>query len=449
MSARPFIPRHTAISVGAAWLLGACTVLVQPSDDRVRCEVNGASDPCARGQRCLEGFCTALPDGGGCQEREIGCNQADDDCDGTVDEGSDADEDGFTWCDPDPGLRDCRDDNGAVSPGGRGVAPPADPPCDGVDNDCDGSPGECPLGQACGPTGTCRVPDCTFAFTCDTNQRCDTSVSPARCSPIETDCLVTGCLDGLVCDPLERTCAPPRQLGEPCSVDEQCVSGSICVARAALGLTLEDVGGDAVCSRTCCSDGDCGPGARCWASGSGARGCVPEAILRLGAQGVPTAASCSESADCGDECTLQSASGYRSATRSAYACGAPVGSSSVDCDSSADCRSGLCIQYCGLIDCFSVCSTACGSSDDCSSLESCGWVDVRGVFLQTCVVRWEGAPGGAACDNDDDCRDDACLIGSTGRYCASSCCSDDDCFPGSRCRPVANHGRWEMLCIRE
>jgi hypothetical protein len=430
----------------AALALGACSVLVQPSDDRVRCEVVSGVDPCPTGQRCLEGFCTALPDGGVvCQEREIGCNGIDDDCDQNVDEGSDADGDGFTYCDPDPARRDCRDDNGAVNPGATG-----DPPCDGVDNDCDGVPGECPVGQACGPTGTCRVPDCTFAFMCPTNERCDTSVSPARCEAIATDCMLTGCPPGLVCDPLERTCAPPRQLGELCSADQQCMAGSICVARAALGLTFEDVGGDAVCSRTCCTDGDCGLGARCWVSGTGARGCVPESILRLGPQGVPTAAACSESPDCGaNECALRSTPAYRSAMRSAYVCGAPVGRGTFLCEFSDDCRSGLCLQYCGILGCASFCSSACGASADCSSDETCGWADVRGGFLQTCLLGREGASAGAACSGDRDCRDDACIMGASGRYCADVCCSDEHCPAGSRCRPTANHGRWEMLCIRE
>ena len=54
------------------------------------------------------------------------CNGRDDDCNGTVDDAVDADEDGFTIC------TDCDDTDASRSPG-------LDEICDGVDNDCDGA----------------------------------------------------------------------------------------------------------------------------------------------------------------------------------------------------------------------------------------------------------------------------------------------------------------------
>jgi hypothetical protein len=436
-----------AAGLAAAGLAATgCSVLVEPADTRVRCEVREGVDPCPSGQRCLDGFCTG---GADCTGPEVGCNGVDDDCDGSLDEGSDADGDGFTWCDADPRQRDCRDDNGSVRPTGADGSRVDDVPCDGVDNDCDGAAAECPVGQACDPTGACRVPDCTFALMCPGGQRCNTDVTPAQCEDVATDCMMTGCGAGLVCDPLSRLCEPPRELGRACVADAQCVEGALCVARTALGLAAEDVGGDSVCTRACCSDTDCGAGARCWVSGTGARGCVPDTILRAGPSGLPRDAACTSSDDCADECALRLSPAYRTASRSAYTCGAPIGDSFVACEDSSECVSGICIEYCESFFCSSVCSAPCGATSDCTGVETCGWLDARGGFLQTCLLGQDGASAGAACASDTDCRDGACLSGATGRYCADVCCSDSQCPEGARCRPLANHGRWEMLCVRE
>ncbi len=56
------------------------------------------------------------------------CDSADNDCDGTVDEGFDEDADGFNTCGAD---QDCNDIDASVFPG-------ADEICDGADNNCDG-----------------------------------------------------------------------------------------------------------------------------------------------------------------------------------------------------------------------------------------------------------------------------------------------------------------------
>ncbi len=384
-----------------------------------------------------------------CEENEIGCNQIDDDCDENVDEGSDMDADGFTWCASDAALRDCRDDNAGIHPAGVDRPAPEDRPCDGADNDCNGVATECLGGQACDPSGNCRVPDCSFAAPCNTGQRCNTDVSPAVCETVVDDCTQTPCTAPLICDPLRLTCEMPGQLGEECFVDAQCGSGQLCVSREALGLDAAHVGGAAqVCTQLCCVDTDCPSDSVCWAPGTGARGCVPRSILMLGANGVPDVQNCTHWTQCDEECALRSVPAYDRPNRLTYTCGPPIGTNFVACDTSSQCSTGLCIIYPWLA--RTECSTACGSSANCFAGERCGWLPLAdGTFVQTCLLRPEGGDtDGAVCTQDSTCRDDACLQGETGRYCADTCCSDSQCAAGHSCRPRLNHGRWEMLCVQ-
>jgi hypothetical protein len=427
------------------FLLPACSVIVQSRDSRIRCEIT-TTDPCPSGSHCIDHFCTQPV----CTEDETGCNEVDDDCDGRIDEGSDNDMDGFQWCATNPTLRDCRDDNAMIHPAGAGIPAPEDRPCDGADNDCDGLATECVgAGLGCDQNGECRQLDCTFAFQCPPMNRCNTAVMPAQCVAITgSDCTVTPCSPPLVCDPLERTCITPHELGEGCGADEQCAS-SLCVSREALGLQSGDVGGASqVCTQLCCSDANCPSGSVCWAPGTGARGCVPLSILGLGNPGAPTSESCSTSLDCEIECALHSAPAYNNSSRRAFTCGAPVGASTFDCNASSECRSGLCTWFCS-IGCYTACSTPCGSTADCDAFDVCGWIQLSDLsYVQSCVGGGPGSGSGAApCSGESDCRDEACLTGTSGSYCADTCCSDLDCASGYSCRPTRNHGRWEMLCV--
>ncbi len=448
----------TAILASLALALAsACSVIVQPPDDRVRCAVNGGVDPCPAGQRCLDGVCTTLPDGGTeCMPQETGCNDRDDDCDGTVDEGSDMDGDGFDWCDPEPGLRDCRDDDPSIHPGRPGgPAAPVDVPCDGADNDCSGAATECPAGQVCHPEGSCRAPDCSFAIVCPAMQRCNTDLVPPSCEAVAVDCTVSGCASapGSVCDPVSRMCIPPRMVGETCSFDAQCGADLRCFETAALGLRASDVGGAAqVCSRACCTSGDCPTGSTCWASGSGARGCVPTSILAAGPSGAPADEACGRTNQCGGgTCAARTSPAYDDAARRAFTCGSPVGFSTTDCDYSSDCASGLCVPYCDDLGFFCVyrCASACGGTADCSAEEYCGYVRAGSDAVQACVLRDGFGDGGQgdSCSGSRDCRGLACLPGAGRSYCADTCCTDADCgSPSFECRPRRFDGFWAMLC---
>jgi hypothetical protein len=77
------------------------------------------------------------------------CDNVDNDCDASVDEGFDLDDDGFTSCDLP--LADCDDDNQAVNPAAQELCG------DGVDNDCDAATED--LFDGDGDGATCEV-DC-------------------------------------------------------------------------------------------------------------------------------------------------------------------------------------------------------------------------------------------------------------------------------------------------
>ncbi|MBZ0118816.1 MAG: putative metal-binding motif-containing protein, partial [Sandaracinaceae bacterium] len=373
----------------SALLCGCSVVVGAPPVSPVPCEILG-TDPCPPPLACFAGFCQVPPDGGfPCQEQEVGCNGRDDNCDGTIDEGSDFDSDGFTWCDSDIALRDCRDDNAGVHPGGRGIPAPEDVPCDGADNDCNGVITECAVGEVCAPGGSCARPDCTFpGFACPEGRACNTALIPPVCEITAVDCVARPgkCSPPMVCDPISRGCIMPLALGAPCSDDGQCSSG-LCVEVAALGLASGAVAGAArICSAACCSDNDCAADAACWVPGTGARGCVPRALLDQSTYGAPDVRACTSPSQCGGEhCALDYDDAYETQDRETYFCRPPFSSSDPllgVCDFGNDCRSGLCIRYCPFL-CYTQCSNACGSSRDCGG-GRCGWLDSEGQFIQTC-----------------------------------------------------------------
>jgi hypothetical protein len=84
------------------------------------------------------------------------CDGADNDCDGLVDEGHDADADGWTTC-----GGDCDDAGARVSPG-------APETCNGADDDCDGSVDEEPAASlSCDVDGfPCSTASCTQGLFC-------------------------------------------------------------------------------------------------------------------------------------------------------------------------------------------------------------------------------------------------------------------------------------------
>ena len=154
--------------------------------DEVDCETL-----CGSTGRGICGVDCLTPEGSSCNPPAETCNDIDDDCDGTVDEGCavDADGDGY------PSDEDCDDGNEDVYPGAAET-------CNGIDDDCDAAvddgSGLCtaPPGTCYEAAGTCSGGDCTYppkpsTATCDDGDTCTTGDhcnGSGGCTGTSADC---------------------------------------------------------------------------------------------------------------------------------------------------------------------------------------------------------------------------------------------------------------------
>lgn len=499
---------RAGIVVALGFALCACSVITSgPQNPSPNCVLAEGRDPCVD----LPGgaFRCAFPDGaeiGVCQPSvcadidvcgnavdddcdgmvdngslEI-CNGIDDDCDITVDEDLDEDGDGYTWCPTGPTLRDCDDSNDAVYPGRGSDA------CDGLDNDCDpATPDgtECRGDQDCDALRGCIDVNCTTRpGLCAADQFCDASSMPPSCRLADMTCLGSmPCPSGAVCNPATAECVTPQANGIPCDYDAECVS-HLCVPIPALRMIAAHVmDRNGLCSRSCCSNVDCSATETCWASGSGAKACVPTSLLEMGSNGAPGSTTCALRRECPDECRLTFDDAYEVRDRLSMSCGSPYVSSRA-CDNDFDCplfSGSPCLDgRCGYQSCFSVeecpsglcaggrCRDTCASAGDCPTSRRLGTPAClfvvgrspagRDDFLPACSYASSGTgSGGSPCTSDNDCRDRTC-VDHTGNplpasgaqmFCADTCCAEATCKAGDQCRPIFVHGHWENHCLPE
>ena len=479
-------------------LLIGCSWFVDPlEDDKLRCAIDAGYDGCPQGMMCgREGVCVTacIPVAEICGDgidndcdglfdeedptgRDFCGDHIDNDCDGDIDEDADQDEDGFSWCGDslDKSVpRDCDDELAERNPGLTEV-------CDNLDNDCDGipdnpKPGQKPLcepGQKC-EGGVCMALTCANdpTFKCPPGTAC--SVSTASCQPVPLGCAGITCPAGQECRNGTCQAKPKEPNGRPCLVDGDCLSGS-CIDGAALRLPNLP----RVCARACCNQAQCGEGETCFAAGTGARSCLPSAM-------VPTTVQprqCTNDTFCGrDVCALEKDQSLEAPPFSTTSnlttsvCQAP----DLDarglggyCPSGANaCKSHTCVTgaYAGLI-----CSKPCGHSGECADFARvapfapanqrahCRYIPVRQGepgrtpdYASVCMLVREDETGmgeqGAACMSPGDCRDRGCVGAAPGRpgKCAMTCCDNSQCVSESRppgtCRPFKFGMGYEMRC---
>ena len=404
------------------------------------------------------------------------CDGHDNDCDDKIDEEFDQDHDGWTACGNltfEPEKYDCDPRNAAVHPEAPEI-------CDGLDNDCDENTDEgsdnalqCKEGEKC-IMGGCVVPTCAVpgsGITCPDDARCiNDECVKQNCSP---PCSAKQFCDAqLTCQPL-----PQHPNGDPCTTDDDCQSG-MCLDTVVLRLSVSE--SRRICGQACCASAECGDGETCFASGSGARSCLPKTFV---SNNPPPA--CMESASCpspdqvcaAGQSTVLNGNGTSGMELATSVCRSTMGferTIGTQCTESMYCQSKLCVR--GTIFGPDRCSAPCRDSRDCKVLADlatiittpaayCQYVDLgvynsdfAGNYLPICLLSlFDGDVGngvsGAPCRAGRDCADGACIGASSESMgkCAKACCSDAQCKteqPNARCLPVARGtGRYEMRCI--
>ncbi|MCB9593522.1 MAG: putative metal-binding motif-containing protein [Sandaracinaceae bacterium] len=460
---------------------------IAPAGENYRCvippgESEGVCAACADNDICGNGIdddCDGTPDNGSPET----CNGEDDDCDGSVDEELDEDGDNFSWCPTGPPPQDCDDTNSAIHPAGAGT--PVPDICDGLDNDCDpatpdGS-GQCnALTQDCDGLGCVDVNCMTRPSLCVTGQFCDETTLPPSCQTTSMTCIngEAPCPEGTVCNPANAACVTPSGDGSRCDYDAECTSGLCVPVQALRAPELPPPARAGYCSHSCCRDSDCGSQERCWASGTGARACVPASFFVDTGFGAPAAMDCTTRSQCSQECVAGTDDAADVNTRYRLACGPGRSSRSTcfgdftcqfeflssgaacvndsctlyDCGGPGDCPSGICGS--------GLCRETCAVAADCPRGGACvhwffmGGDGSRRDYVPACSYATTGGGNGADCTADTDCLERTCVDETgdpvpdlgTPLHCASSCCSDAQCGD-QQCRPIRVHGHWENHCL--
>ena len=414
---------------------GGCQAIVSSEVPAFTCRGTELS-ACPSGMYC---------NGAGCVPCEATdqCDGRDNDCNGRIDDGeaSDRDGDGITFCgriSAEDGKLvdlDCNDDDPAVFPG----APES---CNGVDDDCDGTPDNadraCKAGEVCAPRGGGCIPEA---------QAC----TKANCPPPKT------------CDASTQQCINPTAnlpLGTACGSDQECQSG-LCATAGMLGGAIK--GSKGVCSRPCCTSGQCSLGFVCFAPGTGGRYCLEPGLAgrskSLGLSDVGAACTvssacrsgicqdqkcldtCCSSGDClgGTTCRFVESGG-----RAFFGCADPPGSAArhASCGAPQDCTSNLCAFYQGQQHCVAPC---CSSADDCGTVDGkkilCVNTSRSALTKDTIVTACIGSVPtsanksfGDACSANNECTTGLC--DAVTARCSSVCCLDSDCPRSTPCRPA-------------
>lgn len=420
------------------------------------------------------------------------CNGFDDDCDGSIDEDSDGDRDGFTTCGTarpggglDPALVDCDDANAVVHPGpgscelcanasGPVACGAANDRGTDVDEDCDGfvdetcfpcstadpdNDGVSECGGDCAPSdpavrpGTPEVcdgkdTDCNV-FTvdnCDVGDACNRNLDGNAATPEPDECrdrLI--CVESLraggqrsgtfTCTSLCNTTSPGLGLGDSCDVDETC--GSRLTPTANLhGCAVTTGFGAKAPGQTCGGDDECRSGI-CLRDGRFTGNvkyctdfCGSDAYCPSGT--TCQASSAGQSGQCLRVHPAQTLSPGANCTSTTGISCVNGSASCVDLGGGAPgCDAGDSCR----------CEDICCTNADCRDGEYCslrgdtvpgpaGGVDTVPVCFPETPTNG-GRPAGAACDTSAHCASEFCdvILG----VCVDTCCNDSTCPTGLSC----------------
>lgn len=256
-------------------------------------------------------------------------------------------------------------------------------------------------------------------------------------------------------------------IGCGCKGASDCTTG-ICAQELTLTTDLYAVLGMAVCTKPCCTSGDCPNGTVCFGTGGGGNYCVlPKWIGRnSGLGGGQGGASCSAPADCrsgvcsmskcadtccssasapqaaecasGTVCRFAQFPGNGFDTHETAWCGPAIGTTAggMTCVVDNTCQSGKC----NVGRCEAVCrnSTDCGTGLACSYGLAPTTLPTNKDIILGCMQAGP-TPNGSNCTSNSDCQSAFCEITSTSSAngtCADACATDADCKTGMRCQPV-------------
>ncbi len=265
----------TWLCMGILLGLTACTSESQeessPDDGEDALQSCLFDQECQTGMRCdTDGYCKPEDEVAACPVYQLRCAD-----DGNVEKCMPG-EDGNAWtlelecpfgcenalCLPDPGDDD--DDNSSDDDDDN-THPVLCQECQ-ADRDCNSTDAVCiPKGSG----GYCAT-SCAQTFTCPEGYACQLYADlsgdehqlcmPPSNSCREESCLMTGCMEGFLCNTSTEVCEASAELGdktycEACSNHEQC--------GRAIDLCLNDDSGEGFCAPRCTEDEDCPEGGRC------------------------------------------------------------------------------------------------------------------------------------------------------------------------------------------
>ncbi len=359
----------------------------------------GAYNGLTRYQSMIE---SAIEESGGCVPAEEICNGADDNCDGTVDEGCTAfgetcfesSDCSSTLCDTTSAGRICTQSCDPLRPT---LGCPAGSFCENIGG-CEGR---------CAPQGDTalrsRGDECDDASQCVTGFCAALGETTKRCHAPCRDAAGM-CLAGEVCFAEAGSCGAcvnehqlpaPRDLGEPCAADEECTEG-LCIDDAGLSY----------CSRMCTDHEACGENFHC-REGTCIRG-------PLGAVGDP----CAANEDCGDGVCVQQGErswcssfcsedtacpeGFHCPGEESPVCVPDAGVVGDTCMENTDCIDGLCVDGTAR---GQVCSTFCDAGHACGPGFECVRVGDTGVCVQGEASAPPSSGGGCAATGTNGGKD--------------------------------------------